>query len=325
MLILTTLIVLLPGCEEPAKKSGGLNTQSAAAPETEPAPSKEPAGLRDLDLGQNWDAGTTERRTLNQSRQTSAPSNTGSLPRPVGSVVTSDAEVAPTTVWMVVLGTFSGDNQDQAAQTMLREVRTMDPMFQDAWIHKTTHGAIVGFGKFDTPDDPAAQKSLKLTRSIEINGRPVFSRAMLSRVTPSTRGAQLKPYALLNARRLYPNVNPLYTLDIGVWLTDEAGSMKLAEVRRRSEAYAQQLRAQGYEAYFHHDDDKQLSTVTVGLFDHRAIDPESGLLSPEVKALRDRFPARLVNGEVLNVPIDPRRPSIGTEVQRPFLVLVPEE
>jgi hypothetical protein len=38
----------------------------------------------------------------------------------------------------------------------------------------------------------------------------------------------------------------------------------------------------------------------------------------------DRFPTRLVNGEPLRLPINPKRPDLGTEAQRPFLVLVPE-
>ena len=36
------------------------------------------------------------------------------------------------------------------------------------------------------------------------------------------------------------------------------------------------------------------------------------------------FPARMVNGEILREPIDARRPSRGTRIQAPSLVLVPE-
>ena len=73
----------------------------------------------------------------------------------------------------------------------------------------------------------------------------------------------------------------------------------------------------------HHDDDLRLSMVTVGLFDHTAVDAESGLFAPEVDALLRKFPAHLVNGEPLRELLDRRRPGLGTRVQAPRLVLVP--
>lgn len=320
-------VLALNGCVDAAKKQDGLNTDSsnASRPElqADPTAKREPAGLNDLDLGQDWS--DQSRRSADASAQRPAASGADSLPRRPGSVVTSDAEVAPTSVWMVVLNTFTGDNYIQAAQNMARDVRTMDPIFQNAWVHDTGRGAVVGVGKFDSVEDAAAQDTLKRVRSVQISGRQVFPRAMLSRVSVGPRGGKLKPYDLMNARIQYPKLHPLYTLDVAVWLADDAGSISYEQCRKRAEAYAQQLRAQGYEAYFHHDDDKRLSTVTVGLFDHRAVDPQSGLFSTEVESLRDHFPARLMNGEPLNVPKVDKRPDLGTEVQRPFLVLVPDE
>jgi hypothetical protein len=64
--------------------------------------------------------------------------------------------------------------------------------------------------------------------------------------------------------------------------------------------------------------------VTVGLFDHTAYDAQSGIFAPEVELLIRKFPARLVNGEPLNEPVNPRFPEFGTRVQAPKLVLVPE-
>lgn len=325
--LIATAWFSLSGCVDNTKKQDRLNTnssQSRQAQVEKPAPEeRQPTGLNDLDLGQDWSRESTTNRSAAGVPQQQAGS--GNLPRKTGSVVTSDSEVGPTSVWMVVLNTFSGENYQAAAQNMAREVRSMDTVFSDAWVHDTGRGAVVGVGKFDTADDAAAKDTLERVRSVQISGRQVFPRAMLSRVTVAPRSGRLNPYALANARIQYPKVHPLYTLDVAVWLADDAGSIKYEECRKRAEAFAQQLRTQGYEAYFHHDDDKRLSTVTVGLFDHRAIDPQSGLLSTEVEALRDRFQARLMNGEPLNVPRITNRPDLGTEVQRPFLVLVPDE
>ena len=96
------------------------------------------------------------------------------------------------------------------------------------------------------------------------------------------------------------------------------------EERFASGLLADALRGQGYEAYFHHDEDRRLSMVTVGLFDKTAIDPESGIWAPEVKLLVRRFPARLVNGEPLREPVSRFQEDLGTRVQEPKLVLVPE-
>ena len=80
-----------------------------------------------------------------------------------------------------------------------------------------------------------------------------------------------------------------------------------------------------HEAFVYHDDTQRLSMVTVGLFDHTAVDPQSGIHSPDVSAVLDEFPIHLVNGEPLKVPIDPRRPKLGSAPQSPKLVLVPRK
>ncbi len=101
------------------------------------------------------------------------------------------------------------------------------------------------------------------------------------------------------------------------------GFARFNEIREHAESYTRKLRAQGFEAYFHHDDDRRLSMITVGLFDQTAIDAQSGLLSPPVEHLMRRFPQHLVNGEPLSEPVDRLRPRRGTRIQKPLLVLVP--
>jgi hypothetical protein len=67
-----------------------------------------------------------------------------------------------------------------------------------------------------------------------------------------------------------------------------------------------------------------MSTVTVGVFDHRAIDAASGIRSPAVERVLGQFPVRLVNGEALNIPVNRNDPGAGTKPQKPFLVEVPK-
>ncbi|UCD74695.1 MAG: hypothetical protein JSV91_13015 [Phycisphaerales bacterium] len=229
-------------------------------------------------------------------------------------------------VWTIVLETFATGDHLAAAQRMLRQLPAIDPLLAEARVHRAAEASMVVFGSYPAPDDPAAQYDLKTIKSITIGDRPVFARAMLSRVRPHAAQRQLKPFELITARQRYPNVDPLYTLDVAIWGTNfESGDLSLQQVQSEAEAYARRLRTQGIDAYFHHDPDRGLSTVTVGLFDHRAIDAASGLYHPDVEAFLARFPARLVNGEPLQVYIDPQRPDLGTEPQRPRLVLVPKQ
>ncbi len=147
---------------------------------------------------------------------------------------------------------------------------------------------------------------------------------MLTRVTLRTSPTRLHPFALMSARHRHPKVDPLYTLEVAIWSDFESGKLSLDEIHRQAESYAKKLRVDGYEAYFHHDDDKRLSTVTVGLFDRTALDARTGLYGHAVEGVLQRFPARLVNGETLREPIDGRNPTRGTRVQQPRLVHVPK-
>ena len=228
-----------------------------------------------------------------------------------------------TSIWTIVLGTFTSDDHVAAAADMLRRVRSLLPEPATARAHTTGRGSMVIYGAYSGPDDPDAQADLQRIKQTTIGGRPAFRWAMLSRIRLQSDPGRLHPLQLLSVRKRFPDVDPLYTLQVAVWGDFESGQLSLAEIRKRAEADTRKLRAQGFEAYFHHDDDRRLSMITVGLFDQTAIDPQSGLLSPPVEHLMRRFPQHLVNGEPLSEPIDRLRPRRGTRVQRPMLVLVP--
>ncbi len=229
------------------------------------------------------------------------------------------------TVWTIVLATFPPQvGQEAAAQNMVRQLRGVAPDLQDLWVHTTRNGTLVATGRYDSPDSPDAQADLRRVKAIEIRNRPAFARAMLTRITVRPAAASLHPYALLSVRLRYPTTDPLYTLEVGIWSDFESGELTLEEIHRKAEAQTRELRNRGYDAYFYHDDDKRMSTVTIGVFDYKAIDQRTGLYGPQLQALMEQFPAHLVNGERLLEPIDGRNPSRGTRVQKPRPVLIPK-
>ncbi len=225
--------------------------------------------------------------------------------------------------WSIVLATFSADDHKAAAARTLGQLPQIDPLLAAARVSPTSEGSLVVYGSYDTATDAAAQRDLDWVKSLSINNRPAFPRAMLTRLKPPEARPR-DPMDLMSARQRHPRVDPLYTLEVAVWGDFESGTLSREQIHANTERYARELRGRGFEAYFYHDDDKRLSLVTVGLFDRTAIDPRTGFFSPPVEALLKQFPAHLVNGAELREPIDSRHPSRGTRVQRPMLVHVPK-
>ncbi len=230
----------------------------------------------------------------------------------------------PTTFWTLVLQTFSQPGHRQHAATMVQELRTAVPQLAGARVHTTSSGSMVIYGNYESAQDPAAQRDKEAIKKITIRDRQAFPRAMLTRIRLQPPPGAMHPYELMSVRQLHPNVNPLYTLQVAVWGDFESGKLTLAQIHQKAEAYATELRVQSFEAYFHHDDDQRLSVVTIGVFDRRAIDPQTGFFSPEVEALIRRFPEHLVNGEPLMEIKNRRDPRRSRQPQTPRLVEVPK-
>ena len=229
------------------------------------------------------------------------------------------------TVWTIVLATFPSEAGGRAAAgNMMRQLQTLSPQLGELWVHSTGRGAMVASGRYKSAVDPDAQAALQRIKAIEIQGQPAFARAMLTRVKVRPVGPGTHPLSLMSVRLRYPNLNPLYTLEVGIWGDFESGQLTIKQIHARAEAQTRELRNRGFEAFFYHDDDKRMSMVTVGVFDSSAIDPRSGMYGPALQSLMDKFPAHLVNGETLLEPIDGRNVSRGTRVQRPMPVLIPK-
>ncbi|MHC5001754.1 MAG: hypothetical protein ACYTJ0_01385 [Planctomycetota bacterium] len=289
-LAVAPLLLLPAACatEPEGERSGGNRAREQLA-----AALAEP-----MDFGQDWDEGlpTSLADPLAQDDSTAAAEPSGP-------------------VWGIVLKTFSSEQHQRAAATMLTQLPQISPELGSSWVQTTPRGSIVAYGRYEGPDDPAAQRDLQWVKEITINNRRVFPRAMLSRLQRGDASSS-SPYQLTSVRRKYPDINPLYTLQVAAW-GSFGGAMSWSEVQQQAESDVRRLRGDGLPAYVHHDVNAQLSMVTVGLFDHRALNPRSGLYSSEVQALLRRFPVHLVNGQPVTNPVT-------RESQRPNLVLVPE-
>lgn len=259
------------------------------------------------------------------ARDAAAPRAPDAAPRAAAAAA---AAFAPESAWAVLLLTFTQGDHALAAQRAMAQFSTIAPQLRGARVHTTTKGSMVVYGSFASPDDPAAKSALDQVKQITHRGRSVFPRAILTQIDLRPPNAPRHPHDLRSARQRFPKVEPLYTLDVAIWVAADApdqrsGALTYDECRRRAQAYAQQLRAQGLEAFFYHDDALQQSTATVGLFDRRAIDAKSGFYSSEVLELIRRHPVRLFNGEPLQVYKDPKLKTLGTQPQEPKLALVP--
>ena len=226
--------------------------------------------------------------------------------------------------WAVMLATFSETDHVARANAFRIELVRGYPELAQATVRRWGKGSAIVIGRFEGPQDKGAQAELKRVKSIERNGRKPFSGAMLLRTSTDDASAAVKAHDLRNLRAKYPKVRPLFTLQIAAWSTFGESDADYAAMRKAAERYCAELRAKGEDAWFHHDEDSETSIVTVGNFDRRAYDARTTLFAPEVEDQMRRFPAHLLNGEPLMVPIDPSNPKGRAKPQPCRLVEVPE-
>ena len=275
-------------------------------------------GLSGLDLGDDW-----ERSMASPAGRRGTGPAAAATPTPTGAAPVTLAAAAPAGEWAIVLFTFTGLNHANEAVSAAARLRTIGPDFATVRSHTDDKGSMVLFGVYTSGDDPAAQTDLARLRAVPgRDGRRLFPRVMLSYIEPPQ--AVISPLDLRSVRRTYGPDRVIYTLDIAVWIAPDDSKVRYTDLRAQAEAYARQLRQRGFEAYFYHNERAQISSVTIGMFGQGAVDPQSGILSPEVQALARDFPARLNNGQPLLLPIDRFRPERGTRPQGPILVEVPE-
>jgi hypothetical protein len=225
--------------------------------------------------------------------------------------------------WSVILATFSEADHAAKAAAFRAQLVSQYPELRDAMVRRVGKGSAIVVGRFEAPDEAAAQAELKRVKAIERNKQKPFAGVMLMRTTSDDAGGPPKQWDLRSLRAKYPNVRPLFTLQVGAWSTFGEKGTDYDKMRDSAERYCAELRKKGHEAWFLHDEDTETSIVAVGHFDRRAYDPKSTLFAPEVQDMMREFPANLVNGEPVLIPVDPRNPKGKTKPQPCRLVEVP--
>jgi hypothetical protein len=229
------------------------------------------------------------------------------------------------TIWTIMLETFAEGQHAQMAESVRQGMIRELPELREARVQTTDRGSMIIYGRYRAPDEPGAQTDLARIKQLQFRGAKVFRKAMLTRVedaaAPGAVPVEGNDLRVLRMRN--PRVDPLYTLQVAAFASTPESPLGRDERRRKAEGYAMMLRTQGQDAYYHHDDAREISVVTIGGFDHRAYDPLSTLFSPDVELLMKKFPKHLVNGEEVMAPVDPRRPNGRKAPMTPRLVQVP--
>ncbi len=225
----------------------------------------------------------------------------------------------------ICLATFTDPDHRRSSQLYAQRIGMLVPDMADGLsLHSDDAGSMVLFGDYSGWQDPSVAETTKRLRLVQVEGRPLFLNPILTEVTVPRDPSDIGPLELLSLRVQFPEIRTLYTLEVAVWGDFGGGELADDERRRLAEDYARLLRGQGHQAWYHHDESKRMSTVTVGAFDHTAIDAASGIRSAAVERVLAGFRARLVNGEVLMIPVSRNNPAAGMKPQQPFLVEVPQ-
>jgi hypothetical protein len=227
--------------------------------------------------------------------------------------------------YAITVATFTGPHHAAAARDAASLFVLSQPTIgRMLVVRPRRRGSVLTYGSYTGYVDPRVKEDMKALRNVRLaNSQPAFGQMIISKFRSPRSMQSLHPYDLWTVRRDYPTVVPIYTLDVAIWGDFESGQLPKKQRRKLAEQYAASLRSKGFESYFYHDDEKNLSSVTVGLFDHNAVDAETGFYSWEVDSLISQFPKRLVNGEELLELRNVGDPSLGMKAQQPRLVEVP--
>jgi len=226
--------------------------------------------------------------------------------------------------WSVMIATFTQPDHAERADAFRAQLVREYPELAQASVVRVGRGSAIAVGRFGAPGEKEAQAELKRVKAIERNGGRPFAGAMLLRASTDSLPGAVKPHDIRNLRARHPKMRNLQSLQVAAWSTFGEKGVDYAEMRRAAERYCAELRARGHEAWFHHDEDRETSVVTVGAFDERAYDARSTLFAPEVEDLMRKFPAHLTNGEPVLILSDPRNPRGPSRPQACRLVEVPQ-
>ena len=214
-----------------------------------------------------------------------------------GAAVLAAAGCAPTMQAQrpvtILLMEYQGGTADAQAETLRQQIAGLG--LPDVFIVSGAGQASVCVGRFSSWDDKKAHDTLAYVHQIrDSDGQYPFALTLLTFVPEPLPE---NPWPLEKA-------DGYYTLQVAVWEAPGRGP--------KAQAYAAELRAQGYEAYVYHG--PQLSIVTIGalgpkIFDHPELvghvdppnykgtpTPKPRIIDPAVLALMRKFPEERMDG-----------------------------
>lgn len=317
-LLLVSLFLAVSSCESGPKTNGGVgkeyNTQTYVDPYTNKPITAETARRQPGNAKPN----------NNQSVPTQTADPSGLSNPQIRPTQQQTDSTASQVVWAIPLVTLASDNHKAEIYIPLSNIKSKFPQLNSGlWVHSNDKGSMVLFGRFRSVEDSGAQSQLRLIKTLKTGDLEPFIGTYLTRIDLTTRNRILGPYDLRTLRRDFPKVNPLYTVDVATWIVPEDNVQAWGQAKKQAESYTTQLRGQGHEAYFFHNEKLKVSSVMVGKFDRRVVDTRSGLYSMEVQRLLKQFPIRLTNGVELLVMVDPNNINGPKEPQKPLMVQVP--
>lgn len=196
---------------------------------------------------------------------------------------------------------------------------------------------LIVYGQYVDPGSSEAQADLARIRSMRVDGRTPFARAILMpigvEVGVGTRaaggdggdGSRLSRNDLRNAKKLFGD-DAVYTLQIGVYAREDnqrPTAEDLAAFRKAAEEAVARLRREGEQAFYYHGPNG--SMVTVGIFNDSDLDTSVSppLESARLKAERLKHPNNLLNGRGVREMIRGENGKMIPHMQESRLVLVP--
>ena len=251
-----------------------------------------------------------------------------------GGATTTDADgnaLKNSDAWVIVLGAFSGDDQDQLAQEALAKITSQTPL-SGARLIKKEKGTVIEYGRFKDPADPEAKAELQRIRETRIGDSTPMDRAFFA--PPQGITGALPQYDLRNWKQDALAGKALYTLQIAAYGRDDnkpPTAKESAQFREAAEKAAAQLRREGDQAFYYHG--PTLSLVTIGLFGESDLKlpikgehgVEPGFQSPRITDLQKRYPNNLLNGKGIRETVKTTDGKVASKLQASRLVALPKE
>ncbi|MBA4039757.1 MAG: hypothetical protein C0468_05485 [Planctomyces sp.] len=203
------------------------------------------------------------------------------------------------TGWTIVLATFRGEGKLERARQALPEVARLAGL-GGLFVEERGRAAIIGHGRFDDPRGDDAGAALGRVRALRVGASQPFRNAFLTPPIAASIDQGRPEHSLVRAREQFGSRAEV-TLQVAAYggpnPRQRATPAELREARVAAERAAEVLRQEGELAFYYHG--PSLSLVTIGVFEEGAVAAGGRPESPELAALRQRFPHNLYNGSGL--------------------------